>query len=414
MPLDLFRNAQPRRCTVCRTELPPRFVGPYCSSVCETKGILRAERIECEYMRIRCRGCTKPFLHKKPVVVGGAITPKNGPPFTPLYCSDACFNRLETNCRCCRKPVAYSRQAAVAPLYCSDACFRSLTELETPCRCCRKPVVYSRGANLTPLYCSDACFDREVAEIAERRRAAYVVWWEPLLDELERAYVESQLVHSAAATCTVCQMVFFVAKGAETRAKFCSYRCRATAYGVKPRIKRVPVQCARCDTTFMARPSDLRRSHDKYCSKECQYPNGVATTCLHCNGIFRTTQKKLERGNGKFCSMACLRARQDALRPPPKPPRPPSQTILRPCLHCEKPVRVFASRQKRQNMQFCSFDCRQKHTGRREVTCDHCGKAFTRIQSHIKRGQPTYCSNSCRGYAVGQRRRATKLECVSA
>ena len=70
------------------------------------------------------------------------------------------------------------------------------------------------------------------------------------------------------------------------------------------------VQCMRCNASFSAKPSWLKKGHGKYCSSACQYAasrKGKMVACHRCGAEAYKQPKALTRSkSGKFfCSKSC-------------------------------------------------------------------------------------------------------------
>lgn len=154
---------------------------------------------------------------------------------------------------------------------------------------------------------------------------------------------------------------------AKRSTKYCSDLCARLS-----RRKRVSVVCKHCGTEFEDVPS---RSHDRYCSRQCQ----IAAFKVMFSG----------EGNPNFGRVNTM------------------------CSGCGKNIKIHPYRMVHHKFQFCSYECYQRNIGkyfsgerngnyrRVELICAECGTRFKRQPFTVGNGK-VYCGPKCRNSAIAR------------
>lgn len=78
-------------------------------------------------------------------------------------------------------------------------------------------------------------------------------------------------------------------------------------------VRAVRCTCKQCGSVFERRPSEIRRSHETFCSRSCydkslggdEMPGHVTLTCKACGSAFDSKRSRVRNGTAKFCSNPC-------------------------------------------------------------------------------------------------------------
>jgi HNH endonuclease len=151
-----------------------------------------------------------------------------------------------------------------------------------------------------------------------------------------------------------------------------------------------PATCKHCKKPFEAKRSMGKAREatggQKYCSQRCYWDANTFLSadriCCVCGAAF-TNKRRIT------CSDKCRRLRAAQKKSD-------SGRVMVPCEHCQVPVRVVASKAKRQERIFCSKKCFGLHSTAnksylKECTCKGCNKVFSIRQDH----PGIYCSLAC-------------------
>jgi len=111
----------------------------------------------------------------------------------------------------------------------------------------------------------------------------------------------------------------------------------------------------------------------------------IIKKCLFCDKPFRVYPWQIKKGKGKFCSRECYDKRRKKWK-----------YFI--CKYCGKKFISYAS----QAHTFCSKECWKKYVyAKVELKCQTCGKTIFTYQSRAKRKK--YCSKEC--YLASYQRR---------
>lgn len=166
------------------------------------------------------------------------------------------------------------------------------------------------------------------------------------------------------------------------------------------------IKCSYCSGEFSKKPSQIKRSKNHFCSKDCNnewmtgksYPersNKVKHNCHQCNNdiiVENHKYKKFLSGDLKdlFCDKVCLADWQKVNFKGDKSSR--YNSINKGCEYCFGDYVV--SKVKSETSRFCSDECRIK--GRVEdvsIKCDYCDENFTKKRAMIR--NMNFCTKKC-------------------
>lgn len=147
--------------------------------------------------------------------------------------------------------------------------------------------------------------------------------------------------------------------------------------------------CDSCGVHGYKKPSQLKRSKNNFCGKECfnKFQNKkIEKKCDYCGEIFLKKISQTLVFEHHFCSNDCFAKFRD-------------KRIEKKCDYenCESIVLLASWQFKKNKNNFCSIECRNKFQDKKEdVICIECGIEFKKVLSEIKRKPRHFCSEICR------------------
>jgi very-short-patch-repair endonuclease/endogenous inhibitor of DNA gyrase (YacG/DUF329 family) len=192
--------------------------------------------------------------------------------------------------------------------------------------------------------------------------------------------------------------------------------------------------CATCGKEITIKPRDFRETGN-YCSRDCHYKsgkprpnrrNGTNKDCEVCGSTFYVSKTSLDQ---KYCSRACkgIASRKPTKVCPvcgkewqPKPGGRPNPYCSRECFAIGRRTGTWLPcpicgkdfyKPKSSNRRFCSNECLHTWQRRTKVsyTCIICGKEFKWSPSREKQNNVKYCSITCRNADPKQREHLLRM-----
>lgn len=149
------------------------------------------------------------------------------------------------------------------------------------------------------------------------------------------------------------------------------------------------VECTNhnCNQIIDRKPSEIKRSTNQFCSRECKHEydrEGKYVTCNTCGTEEYRQPKYINESGNHFCSNEChgkfLRDRIEA--------------------ECETCGTTFGKKRSQYELtdnHYCSAECQNEGQKKRITTsCTNCGEEIKRVPADIEEFENHFCNSTCK------------------